>query len=252
MFGFRDDGLLRGGFWRRIIAWCVDMTIVILLLQIGGIVGYALTDGRIQASSGFGSVLCVGRAEPPAGLPIPESFRVDFVTECTTSLFGATHSKVAKVGRRTRVENIRREESVDARLDAAGRYVSTLDLSIFILPLFAAMRIFFERGGGRTFGRRLTGLRLISRDDVILEGRRLGFRYAWMFAPLAPGVVFAAWAKTQPPFGLWERLDLSQFFETWAMIVAPTVLAVVWAAIDMARRRDAYYDRLVGGAVVRD
>jgi hypothetical protein len=252
MFAIRDDGLLRGGVLRRTIAFAIDMALVAFLLQLTGVAGFWLTDGRIQASSGFGWTQCEPRAAPPLGLPIPQSFRVDFVTECAASLFGAPYSRSAKIGRRTRVDAVTREESVTITLDANGRAATTLDLSLFILPLFAAMRIFSERDGGRTLGRRLTGLRLIAEDVVILDQRRLVFRYAAMFAPLAPNVAFDVWIATLPPFGLWERLDLSQFFEAYATAAAPVALALLWAAFDMARGSDAYYDRLVGGAVVRD
>lgn len=252
MFSIRDDGLLRGGIFRRMIAFTIDMTLVAFLLQLAGVAGFWLTDGHIRASSGFGSTLCQSRAAPPLGLAIPQSFRVDFVTECAASLFGAPYSRSAKIGRRTRIDAVIREEAVTIPLDASGRPGAILDLSLFILPLFAAMRILSERDGGRTLGRRLTGLHLIAKDAVILDRRRLVIRYAAMFAPLAPGVAFDVWIATLPPFGLWERLDLSQFFEAYATVAAPVALAFLWAAIDMARGADAYYDRLVGGAVVRD
>ncbi|WP_166141121.1 RDD family protein [Methylosinus sp. RM1] len=202
MFSIRDDGLLRGGIFRRMIAFTIDMTLVAFLLQLAGVAGFWLTDGHIRASSGFGSTLCQSRAAPPLGLAIPQSFRVDFVTECAASLFGAPYSRSAKIGRRTRIDAVMREEAVTIPLDASGRAGAILDLSLFILPLFAAMRIFFERDGGRTLGRRLTGLRLIAKDVAILDRRRLVIRYAAMFAPLAPGVAFDAWIATLPPFGL--------------------------------------------------
>src|SRR5579872_2809871 len=64
----------RGGFWRRVTAFAIDLAIATLLLQVLAFALYPATGGRVQFAGGFMMLYCDQLKAVPEGFDVPADF----------------------------------------------------------------------------------------------------------------------------------------------------------------------------------
>jgi uncharacterized RDD family membrane protein YckC len=119
-------------------------------------------------------------------------------------------------------------------IDAKGRPLGSfsLDLQWLLIPVLTAYRIGFERRNGQTIGKRLTRVRVVQIDPGTGRFSPAAKRNLAFFLPLLfPGLA---------PIGV----------SPWFGFIAAGIFCgvIVWQIVT---RRDAYYDKAAGTAVIR-
>jgi uncharacterized RDD family membrane protein YckC len=239
----------RAGIWTRAFALLVDGSLVAALLQVLAMALYTPTNGSFHSSVGTsGAPHCATLSKPPEGFDIPADFRVDFVRDCVSSLFGIPFERSVTVGNETQKGAVNWTETLSQDLDASGRPTESFDLSWFGVPLFFAYRVAVEARGRRTIGRILAGVRVVTTSGSKPELRPLLLRYAWFFAPFALVLPLELGWDITP-----TALSRSIGSEAWtdALVGLLALLPYLWAAAAILFRRDAYYDRFARTRVAR-
>jgi len=236
------------GFWRRAIAFAVDVALLATLLQGLGMVLFSATDGRIQLVDGLSFGIgddCSPLSVIPEGVDIPADFHPNIQEDCTESLFGAPFARNASFEEKTarKKENtagavtvtMQKWRSFSVPLDAQGRAVKPLDLGWLFIPLFAAYRIIGESRSGKTLGRWILGIQLVDANGSAASALQLFRRYIAFLAPAVPlAVLTNRWFPGAKLAGL-------------ACIVA----FALWAAIAIVRRHPPFYDKFANTRVIR-
>jgi uncharacterized RDD family membrane protein YckC len=221
----------RGGFWRRLGALVVDALIIAAGLQLLGIPAYAVSSGRVQ--SNIVHIVYVYRLDAiPPGLKIPPEFRANYVYINVNTLFGFPTGRWVEISQEPQPHpgsNV----SLTVPVDAYGKPLNGQWLDFQWLHILALLvfRIGCEREHGQTTGKRLMRVRVV--QIVPGSGR------------------FSAAAKRNLAFFL-----PIQFFPLaiigvplWLVLIGFAVFcgAIVWQIVS---RRDTYYDKAAGAAVV--
>ena len=239
----------RGGFWRRALAFFIDLIAISALLQVVALLLFSLTHGQVQFSGGpLHGLNCQKLASVPEGVSIPPEFNAKSMTDCQQSLLGLPTartlrvSRIARDGAPTKVAQIR-------RLGADGKPTPGLPLDIFVLPLLIALRFALDRIGG-SIGRRICrlGLSNVSDGQYPPPTTSLSRRYAAQALPLAPAWIWSAYAALFPGQ---ELLGTTPYWLLWAGTGIPLLIAALLAADSIISRRDAFYDRFAGTRVLR-
>jgi hypothetical protein len=239
----------RGGFWRRALAFFIDLIAISALLQVVALLLFSLTHGQVQFSGGpLHGLNCQKLASVPEGVSIPPEFNAKSMTDCQQSLLGLPTartlrvSRIARDGAPTKVAQIR-------RLGADGKPTPGLPLDIFVLPLLIALRFALDRIGG-SIGRRICHLGLSNASDGQYPPptTSLSRRYAAQALPLAPAWIWSAYAALFPGQ---ELLGTTPYWLLWAGTGIPLLIAALLAADSIISRRDAFYDRFAGTRVLR-
>jgi hypothetical protein len=241
---------MRGGFWRRALAVFIDLIAISALLQVVALVLFPLTHGQVQFSGGpLYGLNCQKLPSVPDGVSIPPEFHANSVTDCQQSLLGLTTARTLRVSRITKDGAVTKVAQIRQRLDADGKPIPGLPLDIFVLPLFIALRFALDRAAG-SIGRRICRLRLsIASDGQYLPPTTaVSRRYAAQALPLAPAWIWSAYAALFPGQ---ELLGTTPYWLLWAGTGIPLLIAALFAADSIIRRRDAFYDRFAGTRVLR-
>jgi hypothetical protein len=240
----------RGGFWRRALAFFIDLIAISAALQVVALVLFPLTHGQVQFSGGpLHRLNCQKLASVPEGVSIPPEFNANSVTDCQQSLLGLPTARTLRVSRITKDGAVTKVAQIRQRLGADGKPTPGLPLDIFVLPLLIALRFALDRIGG-SIGRRICRLRLSNASD----GRTpppttsVSRRYAAQALPLAPAWIWSAYAALFPGQ---ELLGTTLYWLLWAGTGIPLLIAALFAADSIIRRRDAFYDRFAGTRVLR-
>jgi len=241
---------MRGGFWRRALAVFIDLIAISALLQVVALVLFPLTHSQVQFSGGpLYGLNCQKLPSVPDGVSIPPEFNANSVTDCQQSLQGLTTARTLRVSRITKDGAVTKVAQIRQRLDADGKPIPGLPLDIFVLPLFIALRFALDRAGG-SIGRRICRLRLSNASDgqYLPPTTAVSRRYAAQALPLAPAWIWSAYAALFPGQ---ELLGTTPYWLLWAVTGIPLLIAALFAADSIIRRRDAFYDRFAGTRVLR-
>jgi hypothetical protein len=246
---------VRGGFWRRALAFFIDLLAIVAVLQVTALALFPLSNGYVQFSGGpFYALNCEYLERVPEGVSTPAGFDANSITDCEQRLLGLPTSRTLSVGRISRDGFMLKEVQIRYRLDAEGKPVGGLPLDIFVLPLLIALRFGLDRIGGRVFagsiGRRICRVRLSS----ALDGRypppaaAVTWRYVALALPLAPIWIWSAFAALAPGP---ELVDPTLYWVFWIVTGIPLLIAALEAADAIIRRSDAFYDRFAQTSVLR-
>src|SRR5262245_54723119 len=92
----------RAGFWRRLVAFVIDIAIVSVPFQLVAAILFATTSGWIQYSGGITFTRCEDSREVPEGLAPPPPAGSNLARDCRVYFFGAETARRLRVGRVTR------------------------------------------------------------------------------------------------------------------------------------------------------
>ena len=240
----------RGGFWRRALAFFIDLIAISALLQVVALVLFPLTHGQVQFSGGpLHGLNCQKLTSVPEGVSIPPEFNANSVTDCQQSLLGLPTARTLRVSRITEDGAVTKVAQIRQRLGADGKPTPGLPLDIFVLPLLIALRFALDRIGG-SIGRRICRLCLSNASDRQYPPPTISVsrRYAVQALPLAPAWIWSAYAALFPGQ---ELPGTTLYWLLWAGTGIPLLIAALLAADSIIRRRDAFYDRFAGTRVLR-
>ena len=235
---FNKQSLLpeRGGFWRRLGALFVDALIIAVGLQLLGIPAYEMSGGRVQSDI-LSHTISHNLSAVPAAVKIPSESEPNYIYECVGSWFGFPTAQWITVIYQPQPQAGADTEAI-VLVDADGQPLGdfSLDLQMLLIPVLLVYRIGCERRRGQTIGKRLTRVRVIQiapgtgRFSPAIK-RNLALFLPMIFTGVAP-------------------LEMPLWLELIAAVIFCGVLGgvIVW---QMATRRDTYYDKAAGTAVVR-
>src|SRR6202023_149122 len=150
----------RGGFWRRSLAFFIDLIAISAVLQVVALLLFPLTHGQVQFSGGpLHRLNCQKLASVPEGVSIPPEFNANSVTDCQQSLLGLPTARTLWVSRVTKDGAVTKIAQIRHRLGADGKPTPGLPLDIFVLPVLIALRFALDRIAG-SLGRRICRIRL--------------------------------------------------------------------------------------------
>ena len=243
--------LPRAGVWRRWLSFIIDIVVVMLPFQIMAAVLFNVTDGRVQMDSGFFTVCQTGKTIPQ-GLDPPPPHDSNAMRVCRVSFFGATTGAVLTVGRVTKEGNTTTTVSQGYMLDREGKPIKGTSIDGLVqLALLAYLVIMIWRTG-RTLGARALGIRVVDAANPHADGVPLGkaiLRYLAMFIGAIPALALLAFAYMTGG-GSADAMFTPGFFQLfiWAAVIGG--VWTIWLIIQIARKTDPVYDRLVGAAVL--
>jgi len=210
----------------------VDALIIAAGLQLLGIPAYTASGGRVQSNI-LRYALCYGSSTVPPGVTIQPEFGPYYIHDCVDSWFGFPTGRWIVVSNQPGPQAGASTE-VMVPIDANGRPLGSfsLDLQWLLIPVLTAYRIGFERRSGQTIGKRLTRVRVVQIDPGTGRFSPAAKRNLAFFLP----ILFPGWA----PIGV----------SPWFRVIAAGIFCgvIVW---QIATRRDAYYDKAAGTAVIR-
>lgn len=248
--------LERAGFWRRFWALAVDLFIVGALVQTIAIPAYIFSDGRIQSAGVIRTKQCVALPSVPhmpPGFEFPFKDPPNYATICILSFFGLETARILEIGRETHTGDknsiITTSGGTWVRypLDRHNR-IGAYPLDLIIPPIFFLLRLLFDGGPG-TVGRRLLGIRLVKALATEILSPGIGAsarRYAILAIPFALVWVIQVYAGLFATIAMLPRL-LPLTIGTGLIALVVAIIAIV----SIVRRRDTFYDRFAGTAVVR-
>jgi hypothetical protein len=236
----------RAGFWRRTGAFVVDFVIIAVLLQLIAILAFGASHGRVQTAGGVFARHCDRLTSLPAGLAVP--FTPNFALHCTHTLFGRPTWNAIVAGRQTQHGGAITVVSDTFMLDVDNALTRGLDLDHVALLALLILRWAFDAGLRGSIGRRLCGIRLRAAPSTASDSGQLRIivRYAVFGLPYVPLILVQIGGGLFLPNVLadaWTRL--------YGMVGTGVValVAMVVAAVQIIRKRDAFYDRVAGTMV---
>ena len=257
------DGLSqqRAGFWRRAIAWLIDVLVIFLIgsiiLAIPFALLFAATNGAVQYH-GFNFSKCV--AVPlkvlPESLNPPPPADANFAVDCRYSAFGlADTARELMVGKISEVKQGLTStttfigEKYGLGADGLPRRMVSLKGGEFLL--FLLYLVVLQSRYGATAGMALLKIRVMnieSPGSVGIPPLKAFIRPLVLFAGSIPFWAYLIWMAAHSNNALAEA--------TATGFTPPPVLVLIWAAyvvwiiVDIVRRRDPVYDRIAKTAVV--
>jgi hypothetical protein len=227
------------------MSFLVDAIVVVLLLQVVAIFAFQLSNGRVQLTHGVRVKDCTAVTSLPAGMAVP-SFTPNYMTSCRSTIFGWPFARTVEVGRKAQDAALLTEISVTVAVDEDGRVIDAFFLDWLVLPLLLVFRWWLDRGDASP-GRHATNIHIETASGE-RPARNLAKRYALFGLIWLPMTLFEAWSGIFGGIANWERdLEVQGSLSTLTLIA---LIATV--VIPIVRRRDTFYDRWAGTAVVRD
>jgi uncharacterized RDD family membrane protein YckC len=218
----------RAGFWRRALAFTIDLCLIGLLISVTGVFSFRLTDGRVRLSSAVFDISICSKADPQQiGLQIPQHFNVSTAQDCTKTFFGLEHDRIVTITEVTQSGSVTYKRSITYPLDLNGRPTEALYLDFLWLILAPAYFLFAEWHYARTIGKGLMRVRIRS-----LNGGPIDFGQALKRAVIR----FLPW----PFWALAYVFPISQnltLFISVAALMSITGLAVALNFLLATRRR---------------
>jgi uncharacterized RDD family membrane protein YckC len=244
--------LPRGGFWRRWLTIVIDTIIVMLPFQVLAAILFNLTAGMVQMDSGFFSV-CAATKDIPQFLSPPPPHDSNFARVCRISFFGAPTGAFLTVSRITREGNTTTNVSQGYMLDKDGNPVHGTAIDWIVTLALLAYLVGMISRTGRTYGARVAGLRVVDTANPSLTEvpiRKVIVRYLAMAIGFVPMLAIFIYQYATVGRSA-DAIFTADFFRVFTYTA---VIAFVWCValvFQIARKRDPYYDRLAGTAVVR-
>jgi uncharacterized RDD family membrane protein YckC len=259
----------RAGFWRRYLAFLIDVFIVWLLAAIfvgipAGLL-FATSNGAIQFGpterttggasvfeagsqlkfTGFNLIQCanVNLAQLPEGLDPAPPAHATFALDCRNFAFGLLETaRGLTVGRSTKEGTTTSTLTRSYALGADGKPRKAVSLDWLSPLLFFIYLVTFQCRFGATLGMRPFDTRVV---DVEAPGRG--------GIPLRKAVIrnLLLWAGVVAFYENWEAM-FSDSFNSWLFAADLLIAAyVLWILVDVARKADPIYDRIARTAVLR-
>ncbi len=248
-----QTSLPRAGFWRRVGSLTLDYFIVTIPLQVLAVVLYAYSDGRIQSSfGGFPFQVCrLLSADDASKLAskLPTTLMPDwnYAQDCSTTLFGLPHARTFVFGKFTQVPGMSTNiwQSYPVNLGSSKPPVDWGWVSsvIFIAYICVALVRF-----GKTIGMRFTKTRLIATSEPNRRGValwRILYRSLLVSLPGVPLTIAFTYAATQA----------SSISSVPSYVLVAFGIAIgfwLWILRALILKKDPYYDRVAGTAVIRE
>ncbi|MBD9538955.1 RDD family protein [Ensifer sp. ENS04] len=243
------------GFWRRALAFLLDYLIVSLPMQALVIVLFLATDGAVQGRFGLFNTLCQPVSMLPASLTPPPPVGYNAAVDCRTTLAGFDTQRLLIVSKITTEGSTFTQISQPYYLGLDGRQRDAWSANWIALTVFVLYLLAMEYRWGATLGKMILGIRTANtRGTVEIPFRTVILRYLLMFCALIPGVLvnhgvsFAIAYWSLDPAAI---LRHPAFLATSALAVVAFIGWYGWIAVDIIRRRNPIYDRVVGTSVRR-
>ena len=271
---------LRAGFWRRVIAYSIDAVIAFAPLQIMAAVLFWATAGWVQLNTGvFLYPSCEASREILESGATSSSNGAKYSTECTTGFLGF------ETGRRLIFSKDGVHGPFTTRilkshlLDTNGRVIQGYSLGWLGLVALAGYVLAMETWNGATIGSRVLRIRVVDVAEPNAFGvsyRKIIARYLAMLGGLIPMLIvglysveiygsakFSVYTSIKP--GGVPALPLSIFplelvlnpEDSTRLVVSIWIsnqILAIWCLVlivQIACKRDPYYDRIAGTAVLR-
>jgi uncharacterized RDD family membrane protein YckC len=243
----------RAGFWRRSLAFMIDVIIVSLPFQIIGAILFFATSGWVQQSGGVTYTSCAIIKMVPDRLVPPPPAGSNFARQCSVYFFGAETARRLQVGRVTKEGITTKTVSRGYMLDRDGQPINGVSINWMVMMVFIAYLLAMETRTSATLGNLAVRIRVIETAEPDYLGvpfRKVIIRYLVMLIGFVPLITVALVYGVRYGEDL-EAIADSNFF-TWLRIAG--IAAVGWGiflTVQVARKRDPLYDRIAGTAVVR-
>jgi RDD family len=246
--------LPRAGFWRRWAATLIDWIVVAVPFQVLAVVLFATTTGLVQMHGGLFVNSCDVAKTIPQSLNPPPPHDSNFARVCRVSLFGATTGVTLTVGRFTQEGSTTKTVSQGYMLDQAGNPIDGFSLDWIVISAFLAYLVWMIWKTGRTVGARILRIQIVDLANPGSSGvpilKVVGRHLAMMIGFLpALGLLFYHRTATD---GSADAVFTDRFFQ-WFIFAG--LIGFIWCVlliVQVARKRDPFYDRLAGTAVVRN
>jgi uncharacterized RDD family membrane protein YckC len=242
----------RGGFWRRWVSTIIDLIIVALPFQALAAILFSMTAGTVQMDGGFINTCSVSRSVP-AALDPPPPHDSNFSRVCHFWFFTAKIGGVLTVGRTTQDGAVTTTVTQGYMLDSNDKPIKGFDLDWIVWLALVTYLVAMIWKSGRSLGDRVVKLRVI---DVVnptaqeVPLRKAFLRYVAMLIGAAP--VFALLISRRLMEGNDADAMFTSGFAPW--FIGTGLIAAVWMIVlivQVALKRDPYFDRLAGTAVIR-
>lgn len=238
----------RAGFWRRATALAIDGFLVIAAFQIAVMMLFPISGGRVQMDLGLLWMDCRPTLEPVPGAPTLQAGI--FVIHCRSSVGGLMTANVMRTVRLIASDEAARTEGRTYRLNAKGEAVNGFAVDWLVDATLLVYLVERQTRAGRTLGQRLMKCRVADATT----GRnpslwRTILRNLFIAIGFVPGMVWPVVAGALTD-GLFPPT-----FAKIAVWAAPLLVLLGWYAVNIvliAHKRDPFYDRWAGTAVLRD
>jgi hypothetical protein len=239
---------VRAGFWRRAIAFLIDCTIIGLLILIVAPIAFHLTNGRVQfVGSPIKMIQCEALKDLPPRMAPPD-FQPNFGSRCQTSIFGWQIADTATIGRSTKQGAATSSIHVTIAVDSSGNALDAVMLDWLFLPLLLSFRWWRDYSGASP-GRLVTGMHIASASGE-RPVQNLKKRYLLVALFFAVGWIFQLAINYAAAFS--GFLTSGEPGPVFLLSLTPIVVFLPIVIVPIIRRRDVFYDRWSGTAVVLD
>jgi uncharacterized RDD family membrane protein YckC len=244
--------LPRAGYWRRWLATLIDSIVVTLPFQVLAAILFAATAGMVQMDSGF--YRNCAAATIPQSLDPPPPHDSNFATVCHTSFFGAPTDAFLTVGRTTQEGSTTITVSQGYRLDKEGKPIHGISIDWIAGLAFLAYLIGMVRSTGQTLGAEILNVRMVDVAAPDLPGvpiHRAIIRYLAMAIGFVPAVAVLLYQYAVTD-GSADAMATGSFFQWLIFAFGLALLWIVVLIYQIAAKKDPFYDRIAGTAVLRD
>jgi uncharacterized RDD family membrane protein YckC len=242
----------RAGFWRRVLAFVIDMAVVLIPLQVVVAVLFAQTNGAVQGSYGLVFNSCQKLSQLPEGLQPVLKLDFNSIVECRSSFFGFETARTVTVSKVNQTGSSATAVFETHALGADGRPRKAVDTGWIALFLFFGYLVLFECRSGAAVGKRATGVRVIESarpDSIGIPARKAIGRYIamWVGAVPAAAVMLVALGSSAPA----ELATNNAFWTAFAVAGIIELAWFIWIIVSISRKRDPIYDRIAGTITIR-
>ncbi len=185
------DTSSRAGFWRRVIAFVLDLILICALIACIGVVLAGATDGKVRvANTLVDYATCTTGGPKPEDLQLPSDFKITAIRRCTHYVFGKAHDWSLGVFEVTRTgPNSTYTRSVTVPVDPAGHVTEAFYLDYLTIFVLAAYWLLLEWQFGTTPGKRILGVRVRPLGGGPMSLAQSGRRTAIRMIPFVPAIV---------------------------------------------------------------
>ncbi|MBU6462174.1 MAG: RDD family protein [Bradyrhizobium sp.] len=242
----------RGGFWRRWLSAVIDIIIVTLPFSALAAILFSMTAGMVQMDSGLFSTCTLSKAVPAVALDPPPPHDSNFSRICHVWFFTAKTGGVLTVGRATRDGNVTTTVTQSYMIDRNDKPIHGYAIDwIASLALLAYLVVMIWKSG-RSLGDRVVKLKVIDTTNPAARGVPLGkafLRYPAMMIGFVPAFALLIWRIMVG--GSADAMFTPDTFKWMAVTFSLAGVWIIVLIVQIARKRDPYYDRLAGTAVIR-
>jgi uncharacterized RDD family membrane protein YckC len=242
---------VRGGFWRRVLAFVIDVMLVSAVIALVGVPFYGPTDGAIRVSNTvIHTTNCTAVAPDRIDVQLPADFKATAAAICVRTFFGQEHDRLLVVREVSRSGSVTYTREITMPVDAKGRVVRVFYLDYLTLIVLAAYLLIAEWRFGTTAGKTTVSLRVRSLDGTPITLSQAAIRTFVRLLPFAPIVVVMWLAAVRDP-AQGAAFLLSNLLITSLVSLALMLILLLNFILTVRRRDLPWHDRWAGTEVVR-